>query len=186
MGMETEIKLRLACSPEQARALLRQHGFHERVRRQLETDQTFDLPSGELARGDRLLRLRSAGGTWRVTYKGPANRDGHKTREEIETDVCDGPALAEIFEALGYQRGFAYEKFRTVFQVPGEQGIVTLDETPIGDFLELEGPESWIDETALRLGFQSADYVTSSYGALYAEYRRTHAAVPRDMKFHLP
>ncbi len=75
---------------------------------------------------------------------------------------------------------------RTTFEASGQEGIVTLDETPIGDFLELEGPESWIDRTALRLGFGPADYITSSYAALYEEHRRIHPTVPRDMQFHRP
>ncbi len=140
MGIETEIKLRLRDGVDHAKAHLQQLGFVATGPRQLESNQTFDLASGELRRGDRLLRLRSAGGKWRLTYKGPANRDGHKTREEIETDISDGAACGEILAALGYKPAFAYEKYRTTFAAPGEDGIVTLDETPIGDFLELEGP----------------------------------------------
>jgi len=186
MAVETEIKLRLPHGAEGARNLLEQHGFRAISPRQLQTDQTFDLPTGELRQGDRLLRLRSAGGRWSITYKGPARGRAHKTREEIETDVSDGLAFAQILTTLGYQPSFAYEKFRTTFQEPGGAGIVTLDETPIGDFLELEGPGSWIDQTAGRLGFRPSDYVISSYPALYEEHRRTQGAVPRDMKFHVP
>jgi adenylate cyclase class 2 len=190
MPLETEIKLRLLQGSERARALLQQHGFHATVPRQLEMNQTFDLPTGELRQSDRLLRLRSTGGNWTVTFKGPPTGGAHKSREEIEADVSDGPAFSEILAALGYQPSFAYEKFRTTFEAPGQEGIVTLDETPIGDFLELEGPESWIDQTAMRLGFGPADYLTSSYAGLYEEYLRTQPSddgtVPRDMKFHLP
>ena len=187
MPVETEIKLRLHDGPGRASSILEQHGFRATGPRQLETNQTFDLPSGELRRGDRLLRLRSAGGRWIVTFKGPPAREAtHKTREEIETEVSDGPAFAQILQALGYQPGFAYEKFRTTFKGTDEIGIVTLDETPIGNFLELEGPEYWIDRTALQLGFGTADYITASYGTLYEEYGRTHQAVPRNMQFHVP
>lgn len=186
MAVETEIKLRLPGGPERARALLEQHGFHATGPRQLETDQTFDLPTNELRQSGRLLRLRSAGDRWIVTYKGPASGASYKSREEIEASVTDGAAFAQILERLGYRPSFAYEKFRTIFRSSAEAGIVTLDETPIGDFLELEGPAYWIDETAVRLGFGPADYITSSYAALYEEHRRTHATVPRDMKFHLP
>jgi len=186
MTVETEIKLRIHGGPEDARALLEQHDFRATGPRQLQTDQTFDLPTGELRQGDRLLRLRSTGGQWTVTYKGPARGASHKSREEIEADVSDGPAFAQILQALGYQPSFAYEKFRTTFRAPGQDGIVALDETPIGDFLELEGPGSWIDQTASRLGFAPADYVTSSYAALYQQHRQTHTTVPCDMKFHLP
>ena len=187
MPVETEIKLRLAQGPDRARALLEQQGFRATGPRQLETDQTFDLPANDLRQSGRLLRLRSAGGRWTITYKGPADAGGkHKSREEIEADVTDGEAFAQILERLGYRPAFAYEKFRTTFRASNEDGIVTLDETPIGDFLELEGPGYWIDQTAVRLGFGPADYITSSYAALYEEYRRTHPTVPRDMQFHRP
>ena len=191
MAVETEIKLRLAGSAEQVRALLEQRGFRAACPRQLETDQTFDLPTGELRQSGRLLRLRSAGGRWTVTYKGPTQAGIHKSREEIETKVADGPAFETILEALGYQRSFAYEKFRTVFVAAGDEGIIALDETPIGDFLELEGPGYWIDRTALALGYNAADYITASYAALYEDYRRAHEStqgkpVPRNMEFHRP
>jgi adenylate cyclase class 2 len=190
MPVETEIKLRLPQGPQRARVLLEQHGFRATGPRQLETNQLFDLPAGQLRESGRLLRLRSAGGRWSLTYKGPRLGGSHKRREELEAELSDGSTLAQILAALGYQPSFAYEKFRTTFEASGQQGIVTLDETPIGDFLELEGPESWIDQTAARLGFGPADYVTSSYGGLYEEYRRIHetdpGSVPCDMKFHLP
>jgi len=186
MAVETEIKLRLPRGAVSARALLEQHGFHATGARQLETNQTFDLPAGELRQSGRLLRLRSAGDRWIVTFKGPPHGAGYKSREEIEADVSDGSTFAQILDRLGYRPSFAYEKFRTTFEAAGEDGIVMLDETPIGDFLELEGPEYWIDQTAERLGFAPADYITSSYAALYEEHRRTHATVPRDMKFHRP
>jgi adenylate cyclase class 2 len=187
MAVETEIKLRLAHGPGPAKALLEQNGFHATGPRQLEIDQTFDLPTGELRQSGRLLRLRSAGGRWTVTYKGPADASlQHKSREEIESDVTDGPGFVQILERLGYKLSFGYEKFRTTFKTPGDQGIVTLDETPIGDFLELEGPGYWIDQTAIRLGFGAADYITSSYAALYEEHRGAQETVPRDMKFHRP
>jgi adenylate cyclase class 2 len=186
MAVETEIKLRLPQGPKRISRLLEELGFHMIGSRELETNQTFDLATGELTRSSLLLRLRSAGGRWTVTYKGPPDFSPHKSREEIETEVSDGAAFAEILDRLGYQRSFAYEKFRTTYKAINEDGIVTLDETPIGDFLELEGPGYWIDQTAVRLGFGPADYITASYAALYEEHRRSHETVPRDMQFQRP
>ena len=61
--------------------------------------------------------------------------------------------------------------------------MVTIDETPIGTFLELEGEPEWIDRTAALLGFTTGDYVTASYASLYLEYRQSNATVPMDMVF---
>ena len=70
-----------------------------------------------------------------------------KSREEIETELADGAAFEAILAALGYSRTFRYEKYRTKFVSASRtgSGLITLDETPIGSFLELEGPEYWID-----------------------------------------
>ena len=167
--VEIEIKLRLADGAAGARALLGQRGYTAAGPRLLESDQLFDR-EGELRQSDRILRLRSSGERWTLTYKGPAGRSPHKSREELEVDFSSGPSLVSILEALGYQPSFRYEKFRTKFTAPGEPGIVTIDETPIGDFLELEGPAYWIDETAVRLGYSTTDYLTVSYASLYREY----------------
>src|SRR3954470_13679169 len=111
MAVETEVKLRLPQGAGHARILLEQHGFQAAGPRELETNQTFDLPTNELRQSSRLLRLRSAGGQWTVTYKGPPEAgDRHKSREEIETQVSDGPAFAQILERLGYRPSFAYDK----------------------------------------------------------------------------
>ena len=182
MATETEIKIRLTGDPGEARGRIERAGFRAGPR-MLEADQLYDQPNGTLRLSGRLLRLRSSGDTFKLTYKGPSIPGRHKSREEIETGVEDGTELAAILYGLGYNPGFRYEKYRTTFAAEGEPGIVTLDETPIGLFLELEGPAEWIDRTAERLGFTHADYVTSSYGSLFREFRLAHPEVPEDMTF---
>jgi adenylate cyclase class 2 len=186
--VETEIKLRWAGSAAEARAHIERHGYQVIEPRTLESDQLFDHVNGELRRGDQILRLRrvgrregSAGAT--VTYKGPAIRERYKSREEIEFQVCDAEAFTHMLERLGYLPGFRYEKYRTKFATAGEPGIVTVDETPIGVFLELEGAKSWIDGTAGRLGFALSAYSTASYAALYREYRQENKDAPANMIF---
>ncbi|MBV9743453.1 MAG: hypothetical protein JO099_06800, partial [Acidobacteriia bacterium] len=83
---------------------------------------------------------------------------------------------------LGFQRVFRYEKYRTEFR-RGRKGVVTLDETPIGTYLELEGPPDWIDGTAALLNFQENDYITLSYGRLYLDWCAQHKVKPGDMVF---
>jgi len=44
---------------------------------------------------------------------------------------------------------------------------VMVDETPIGNFLEIEGDPAGIDAVAARLGFARSDYITDSYHRLF-------------------
>lgn len=179
---ETEIKLAYPEGAEAARALFEQHGYSESEPRTLESDQLFDR-DGELHGSDRLLRLRRMGRRSTVTYKGPGLRERHKSREEIEFDVSAAEAFTLVLARLGYQPAFRYEKYRTKFAAAGDPGILTIDETPIGVFLELEGVPEWIDRTAARLGYPPEKYLTSSYGSLYRQYRREHPGAPENMTF---
>ena len=148
-----------------------------------EVNQLFDRPSNELRTSDRLLRLRRVGDRAIVTFKGPSERGRHKSREEIEFQVSDGAAFELVLDRLGYSPGLLYEKYRTEFARMGETGVVTLDETPIGVFLELEGQPEWIDRVAAELGFTPANYSTASYGSLFREYRSNHPEVGTNMTF---
>jgi adenylate cyclase, class 2 len=184
--IETEIKIRFERgSPEDARELIERRGYTVIEPRTLENDQVFDRDSTELRNADQLLRLRRSGSRATVTYKGPATRERYKSREEIEFDVSDAVAFQLVLDRLGYTPRFRYEKYRTKFAAPPpEPGIVTIDETPIGIFLELEGPAEWIDRTAARLGFAHSEYCTASYAALYREYLRSHLGAHPNMVFN--
>ena len=187
--VENEIKLRLEDGPHAAAELLERHGYRVTSPRSLQIDRVFDWPDGALRRSGRLLRVRSEGGTALLTYKGPALPGRHKRREELEAGIEPGAAMEAILDRLGYVPSFRYEKYRTifaaaprVFQEAAEPGIIALDETPIGLFLELEGPEYWIDSTARQLGFSPHEYITASYAALYRDYLVSHPG-PSDMVF---
>jgi adenylate cyclase class 2 len=187
---ETEIKLLWEGSAEDARALVERHGYKLSSPRTLESDQLFDLPSGALRQSDQVLRMRrtlspETGRRAMVTYKGCASREIYKSREEIEFDVSDPDAFTLVLERLGYYPGFRYEKYRTMFKAYGEPGLITIDETPIGIYLELEGPQAWIDSTAARLGFPAERFLTVSYAGLYREHLEQHPGGPADMTFDL-
>jgi adenylate cyclase, class 2 len=187
---ETEIKLQWDGTAVEAQALIETKGYVISEPRTLEDDQLFDLHSGGLRQSDQILRLRRTFSPERgphamVTYKGPAKREVYKSREEIEFDVSDPDAFTLVLDRLGYYPGFRYEKYRTKFTAPGEPGIVTLDETPIGVYLELEGPQYWIDSTASRLGFPVTRFLNISYAALYRKHREQHPDAPANMAFDL-
>jgi adenylate cyclase class 2 len=163
---EVEIKLRLA-SAAQGRNLLRKAGFRVVRRRVFEQNTLFDTAGQTLRSSGVALRLRTSGRRHLLTFKGPALPGRHKSREELELALADRQTFEEILQRLGYSPAFRYEKHRTEYRDAGSPGTVMLDETPVGVFLELEGPPDWIDTTARSLGFSQADYITASYVQLH-------------------
>ena len=180
--IETELKLN-AGTVESARRLLYRAGFRVHRRRVFEDNIILDTPSGLLRRNGTLLRIRRTAGEVLLTHKGKAANGKHKSREECETAVEDGDAMVAIAERLGFRKAFRYQKYRTEYRLPGSSGLATLDETPIGVYLELEGQPAWIDRAARRLGFPEGDYITDSYGGLYFKWCRKRRVKPGDMVF---
>lgn len=165
------------------RRLLHKLGFRVMKRRSHEINLLFDRPKDSLGRQGKLIRLRRVGRDALLTYKGPSSNARYKKRHELETMVSDPDILEEIFKQIGYRTVYRYEKFRTEYARPQDAGKVLLDETPAGNFLELEGSPRWIDRTARLLGFCSADYITGSYGYLHMLYCRERGTEPGDMLF---
>jgi len=181
---ETEIKLRIG-DLNDARGLLARCGFRVSVPEVFERNLVFDSESRDLRGSGRLLRLRQAGGLTTITYKGVASIGKHKQREERETAVASFAEMLVILERLGFRQTFVYEKYRTEYRAE-EGGVVTVDETPAGNFLEIEGEAGWIDATARLLGFAEADYLTLSYGKIYAAWCRERGITPTNMTFTGP
>lgn len=163
--------------------MLRAAGFRVSKRKVFESNAVFDTPACTLRGQQRLLRLRRAGDVSVFTYKGPPKPGPHKSREELETAFENHAAMEAILDRLGYRPTFMYEKYRTEYRQPGSAGVATLDETPIGVYLELEGRPAWIDRTARKLGFSPKDYILDSYGRLYLRWAEQQGIQPRNMVF---
>jgi adenylate cyclase, class 2 len=112
----------------------------------------------------------------------------HKVREELETVLTNASDLQKIFEGLGLRGWFRYEKFRTPFRLPSrfrwaKDLLIDFDETPIGTFVELEGPPSAIDQAAHLLNFSPRDYVLKNYLVLYLDDCKRQSIPPSHMLF---
>ncbi len=175
--LEVEIKLPVA-DPAALRRRLKALGFRLAVPRIRERNWLFDDPAGRLRRSGRLMRLRRQGREWRLTAKGSGLPGGPKRRPEIELLLPQGAAFRQLLLLLGFAESWFYEKYRALYRPRAGAGEAALDQTPIGWFLELEGPPAWIDRTALALGYRRADYILASYADLF---RRRHPRGP--MKF---
>jgi adenylate cyclase class 2 len=163
---ETEIKISVEHAAK-TRALLRASGFRVLKRRVFEQNIVLDDQAGSLKARNLLLRVRTAGKIVTCTFKGKEIPGIHKRREEREFHADDLEECLALFRGIGYVPSLRYEKYRTEFARESDPGVATLDETPIGIFMELEGPSRWIDRTAKELGFSRADYVPFSYSRLF-------------------
>ena len=212
MPVETEIKFRVDDLAGLAQRL-EAAGFRLQTPRAFESNVLYDTPDRRMRARTEILRIRGYAGRWTVTHKrlpdpgvpcdrssslgwdagvpcdrssslgwdaGPG-QDAHKHREETETEVADGEALAQIFLSLGLIAAFRYEKWRAEW-TDGE-GHCVVDETPIGDYAELEGPSKWIDSTADRLGIDPSQYITLSYGRLFDLWCEEHNSTAQDLTF---
>jgi adenylate cyclase class 2 len=184
-------------------------GGPERVH---EENVIFDTPQGGLAQHGQLLRIRTETAETRgkakgkrsnrrvlITFKQPISgtaakatrsvgRGPYKVRDETEVEVSDAGNLTRIFEGLGMSGWFRYEKYRSTFQLPSSKSwarglLIEIDETPIGTFVELEGPAEAIDRAATELGFSRQDYVVKNYLVLYMEECRRKGEQPTHMLF---
>jgi adenylate cyclase, class 2 len=184
MPIETEIKFCVNDLTGLAQRL-KTAGFHLQTPRSFESNVLYDTPGREMRARTEILRIRSYAGRWTVTHKrlpdvGPGE-DRHKHRIETETEVADGETLTEIFLSLGLVPSFRYEKWRTEW-TDGE-GHCVVDETPIGNYAELEGSAAWIDRSAALLGVDPAQYSTLSYGRLFDLWRDQHHSSAQDLTF---
>jgi len=179
---ETEIKFRVDDLAALASRLERL-GYQQVTPRTHEMNVLFDLPGRPLrARGD-ILRLRKYGDSWLLTHKGKAegNSGRHKVRSETETHIEDGKKMETILRSLQFEPVFRYEKFRAEWK--GDQGHVVIDETPIGNFAEIEGPAAWIDNAAQRLGIRVTDYLTDTYAGLFFAWKQRTGSRATEMTF---
>lgn len=166
MKLEREAKLRVADAAA-ARRAVEVLGARLRRARHFEDNLLLDDTSGSLALRGTALRLRRTEGRAVLTFKGPRQEDGSgvKIRSEIEFEVADGDEAQALLSALGFLPAFRYQKFREVWD--WKDAEIDVDETPLGTFLEIEGPSATIAEAAQVLGLVPSDYVLESYPALY-------------------
>jgi adenylate cyclase, class 2 len=177
---EIEIKFRIE-DPRALKRKLRDAGFRLVTKQTHEMNTLYDLP-GEVLRSRRqLLRLRQYGSDWKLTHKAGKKTGRHSSREELETEVSDGEKMDLILRALGYEPSFRYEKYRAEWT--DGKGQVVLDETPIGNFGEIEGPSRWIDTTAKKLGVFEDDYITNNYAGLFSQWKAETKSDANEMTF---
>jgi predicted adenylyl cyclase CyaB len=167
---EIEVKIRIA-DPEKLKEKLAAIGAELVKNRLLEENTLYDLSSQLLRSQKRALRLRIENKKAYLTYKGPPLKSRKfKIREEYETEIKNAKQMKKILKKLGFIPTFTYNKYRTVYRI--KKLKICLDETSIGNFLELEGEQNHIVKAANSLGFSKKEFIKKDYIQLIKSVRK--------------
>lgn len=155
--------------------------------RHFEDNWMLDTADAKLKHEEGALRVRIVNSTGTVTYKGRSDAQTEfKARLEYETEVEDPDQMLHIFERLGYKPFFRYQKYRTVYRLTLESGLslkAMFDETPMGNFLELEGSELAVKRAVEALKLTQDDYITDTYIKMQLERCRSLNRPLEDLVF---
>jgi predicted adenylyl cyclase CyaB len=165
--IETEVKIRIQDALDMRRRLL-DLGCTVSNERFFESDTFYDLSGEPLARSRGALRLRTIGKRSWLTFKGaPRKARSFKVREEHESEIRNPAEFRKILKALGFHPVFKYGKRRTHLRIGRLR--ICLDETSIGNFIELEGKRAEIVRFAKQLGYRRTDFITLDYVRMVRE-----------------
>ncbi|MCL2289104.1 MAG: class IV adenylate cyclase [Bacteroidetes bacterium] len=112
-------------------------------------DVYYDNIDGTLLKQDKVLRLRSYGGTTLLAYKNSRKENSEKMiiRDEFETKVENYDTADKILLGLDYTYRDIVEKVRTNLKSKCFPNLsITIDKYPfIGTFMEIEGDKDEIN-----------------------------------------
>lgn len=159
--MEIEVKIPVKDKKSLVDKLLAAGAKLEKER-YLEENTLYDYPSQLFYKKRQAIRLRKINKKCFLTFKGAAQKSRQfKIREEFETEVKNEKQTRKILKSLGLIPCFDYKKNRTVFRK--KQLKICLDETQVGNYLELEGQQSDIVKFARTLGFSRKEFIKLDY-----------------------
>jgi adenylate cyclase class 2 len=140
----------------------------------------FDDEERTLLKEEKLLRLRKCDKIT-LTFKAPVEKSRFKVMEEFEVEVSNFEITEQIILSLGYRKVFRYQKNREIYSL--QYGLVLLDKTPIGKFIEIEGSRDNIEKIVKFLSLNLNDGTSKNYMELYEEHCKKNNLEPSDMLF---
>jgi adenylate cyclase class 2 len=179
--IEIEVKVRIGKTAD-IESRLRALGAYPESPRTLEDDILYDFSNRKFVKKGSILRLRNRDDGCLITYKEKVKTSMRaKVRKELETGVSSLADARGIIDALGLKPIWRYQKYRSSYRLGGLHALV--DELPIGNFLELEGPKEEIDRWAGALGFAEDQFLLESYRDLHDAWREQNNLPEGDMVF---
>jgi len=167
--IETEIKFKIADAVP-IRRKLRSMGarFNGKF---FQSNILLDTPDGRLRKSGCLLRIRSEKGRALVTFKGKAMKSRFKKRPEANIAVENAAKIEKIFNLLGFEKNWAYEKETEYFRL--KKAAITIDKMPaIGYVMEIEASPGEIKKTAKGLGLGLKEGMKDTYADIFRQLKK--------------
>lgn len=193
MKIETEIKLileninidRLTNKIEETLNLNRSNSFHQVTHQFFYEDYT---------KQNAFPRIRNEeNGSNTLTIKAKINDDGQKESEyfkriELETDISNVESVISMMPFFGYPKKVSWEKKRVNFTSNKSEELsfaISLDETPMGYFLEIESDsgEEKIEEIIKILELSNLERTKKAYLGVWADFNKINNTDREDMMF---
>jgi len=169
--VEIEIKIKINDVTAIAKKILDQ-GANIEKERFLEENTLYDFPSRLLYKKRQALRLRKMNKKAFLAFKGaPQKSRRFKIRDEYETEIKNEKQAKKILKSLGLGPFFHYKKHRSTYRKKHLK--ICLDETPVGNFIELEGQREEIVKFAKALGYTKKEFIKLDYVQLMEKQGKT-------------
>ncbi|MFA6252125.1 MAG: CYTH domain-containing protein [Candidatus Paceibacterota bacterium] len=118
--------------------------------------------------------------------EGNISKSEYFKRIELDTDISDVDAVIKMMPYFGYPKKISWEKKRINF-LPNKNAKtdfeISLDETPMGYFLEIEADENRIEEIIKLLKLEDAERTKKAYLGIWADFKEKHNIKDENMLF---
>ena len=115
--------------------------------------------------------------------KGADNQNYFK-RIELETSISDVESVVNMMPYFGFKNKISWEKKRINFHSNNDiKFCISLDETPMGYFLEIESTEAEIEKIIKMLELDDSQRTSKPYLGLWDEYKKANHIDEADMMF---
>lgn len=192
MKIETEIKLilgslnieELACKIETTFDLKRSDSFHQ------VTHQFFYEDYTKQNAFPRIRNEEDGSNTLTVKAKlkdGEQEESNYFKRIELETDISNVESVVSMMPFFGYPKKISWEKKRINFTSNKSEELkftISLDETPMGYFLEIESDEETIEEIIKTLELSNLERTKKAYLGVWADFNNRNNTVREDVMFN--
>ena len=191
MKIETEIKLilgdtnieNLVNNIEEAFDMKKTKSFHQTTHQFFFEDYTKQVAFPRVRNeenGQNTLTVK-------VKMKNNSKKESeYFKRIELDTNISDVDAVIKMMPFFGYPKKITWEKKRINFISNNNEKLdfaLSLDETPIGYFLEIESSEKIIEGIIKILGLENLERTNKAYLGLWVDFKKKNNIIDKDMLF---